>query len=61
MIYNMIIKEICDGMVVKDVYFKVLGILKVKKFELEKYFFKNVGWGVGFEIKDFMLILSVKN
>lgn len=60
-VYNMILKGIWDGVVVKDVYFKVFGLIKLKKFEFEKYFLKNVGYGIGFENKDFILVFNVKN
>ena len=61
LIHNTIIKEIRDGMAAKDVYNKAMGLIKVKKPEMEKHFLKNVGWGIGLENKDTTLILSAKN
>lgn len=60
-VHNMIIKEIRDGMTVKDVYNKAYNLVKSKKPELEKHFLKNVGYGIGLETKDTTLILNGKN
>jgi len=55
------IKEIKDGVAVKDVYNKALGVVKAKKPELEKHFSKNVGFATGIELKDSNLLLSGAN
>ncbi|KAK0720559.1 FACT complex subunit-domain-containing protein [Lasiosphaeris hirsuta] len=60
-IHNLILKEIRDGVVVKDVYNKALSLVKSKKPELEKHFLKNIGFGIGLENKDPTLILNGKN
>lgn len=60
-VHNLILKEIRDGVVVKDVYNKAYNLIKTKKPELEKHFLKNVGYGIGLESKDSTLILSAKN
>lgn len=60
-VHNMILKEIRDGVVVKDVYNKAYNLVKSKKPELEKHFLKNVGYGIGLETKDTTLILNGKN
>ncbi|KAL2020929.1 hypothetical protein VTK56DRAFT_7816 [Thermocarpiscus australiensis] len=60
-IHNLILKEIRDGVVVKDVYTKAYNLIKSKKPELEKHFLKNVGFGIGLENKDSTLILNGKN
>ncbi|KAL9941411.1 FACT complex subunit spt16 [Verticillium nonalfalfae] len=60
-IHNMIIKEIRDGVVAKEVYNKALAMIKSKKPELEKHFLKNVGYGIGLENRDPTLLLSAKN
>lgn len=60
-VHNMILKGIRDGVVVKDVYSKALGLIKSKKPELEKHFLKNVGYGIGLENKDPTLVLNAKN
>lgn len=60
-VHNMVLKEIRDGVVVKDVYNKAVSHIKSKKPELEKHFLKNVGYGIGLENKDPTLIMSGKN
>ncbi|KAK1754796.1 FACT complex subunit-domain-containing protein [Echria macrotheca] len=60
-VHNLILKEIRDGVAVKDVYNKALNLVRSKKPELEKHFLKNVGFGIGLETKDPTLILSGKN
>ncbi|KAK3186969.1 FACT complex subunit spt16 [Lecanicillium sp. MT-2017a] len=60
-IHNTVVKEIRDGVTVKDIYAKALGIIKSKSPEMEKHFLKNVGWGVGLENKDSTLVLNAKN
>ncbi|KAK3945976.1 transcription elongation complex subunit [Diplogelasinospora grovesii] len=60
-VHNLILKEIRDGVVVKDVYSKAYNMVKSKKPELEKHFVKNVGYGIGLENKDPTLILNGKN
>ncbi|KAL2264824.1 hypothetical protein VTJ83DRAFT_7334 [Remersonia thermophila] len=60
-VHNLILKEIRDGVAVKDVYNKALNLIRAKKPDLEKHFLKNVGYGIGLENKDPTLILSGKN
>lgn len=60
-VHNLILKEIRDGAVAKDVYNKALSYVKSKKPELEKHFVKNVGFGIGLENKDPTLVLNGKN
>ena len=60
-VHNLILKEIRDGVAVKDVYNKALALIKSKKPELEKHFLKNVGYGIGLENKDPTLVLSAKS
>lgn len=60
-VHNLILKEIRDGAVAKDVYNKALGYVRSKKPELEKHFVKNVGYGIGLENKDPTLVLNGKN
>ncbi|KXX79278.1 FACT complex subunit ctc-2, partial [Madurella mycetomatis] len=60
-VHNMILKEIRDGVLVKDVYTKVYNLIRSKKPELEKHFLKNVGYGIGLESKDPTLVLNAKN
>lgn len=60
-VHSLIMKEIREGAVVKDVYNKALSLVKSKKPELEKHFLKNIGYGIGLENKDPTLLLSGKN
>jgi nucleosome binding factor SPN SPT16 subunit len=60
-VHNMILKEIRDGVAVKDVYQKALSLVKSKKPDLESHFLKNIGFGIGLESKDPTLILSGKS
>jgi nucleosome binding factor SPN SPT16 subunit len=60
-VHNLILKEIRDGVAVKDVYNKAHNLIKAKKPELEKHFLKNVGYGIGLENKDPTLVLNAKN
>ncbi|KAL2758648.1 hypothetical protein ACRALDRAFT_1075151 [Sodiomyces alcalophilus JCM 7366] len=60
-IHNMIIKEIRDGVVARDVYGKALSLIRAKKPDLEKHFLRNVGFGVGLESRDSTLLLSARN
>ncbi|KAK3685739.1 transcription elongation complex subunit [Podospora appendiculata] len=60
-VHNLILKEIRDGVVVKDVYNKAYSLVRSKKPDLEKHFVKNVGFGIGLENKDPTLILNGKN
>lgn len=60
-VHNLVLKEIRDGVMAKDVYAKALSYIKSRKPELEKHFLKNVGVGVGLESKDPTLILNGKN
>ncbi|KAI9819818.1 MAG: FACT complex subunit spt16 [Thelocarpon impressellum] len=60
-IHEAVIKEIRDGVVVKDIYAKALSLLKAKKPELEKHFVRNVGAGIGIETRDNTLLLNGKN
>ena len=55
------LKEIRDGVVIKDVYNKALGVIKSRKAELEKHFGKSVGAGIGIELRDTSLLLNGKN
>ena len=60
-VHSLVMKEIRDSVVVKDVYSKALNFIKSKKPDLEKHFLKNIGYGIGLENKDPTLILNGKN
>ena len=60
-IHDAILKDIREGVVVKDLYNKALGIIRSKKPDLEKHFLKNIGAGIGIETRDNTLLLNGKN
>ena len=60
-IQTMLIREAREGIVIKDLYNKALGIIKTKKPELEKHFSKTIGGGIGFETRDPTLLINAKN
>ena len=60
-VHELIIKECRDGANAKDVYNKALGLIRSKKPDMEKYFVKNVGSGIGIEVKDANLSLNGKS
>ena len=60
-IHEAVIKEAQDGVAAKDLYNKAIGIIKIKKPDMEKHFLKNVGWGIGLETRDSTLLLNGKN
>ena len=60
-IHNAVITEAQEGVAVKDLYNKALGIIRTKKPDMEKHFLKNVGGGIGIETRDTTLVLNGKN
>ena len=60
-IHEATMKEAKEGVAVKDLYNKALGIIKSKKPDLEKHFVKSLGAGIGLETKDPTLSISAKN
>lgn len=60
-VHGVVLKEIRDGVVVKEVYNKAVAYIKSKKPEFEKHFLKNVGYGTGLEVRDPTLVLNAKN
>ncbi|KAI6248086.1 FACT complex subunit ctc-2 [Erysiphe necator] len=60
-VHNLVMKEIRDGVIVKDIYNKAITYIRNKKPEMEKHFLKNVGAGIGIETRDSTLILNSKN
>ncbi|PGH16894.1 FACT complex subunit spt16 [Polytolypa hystricis UAMH7299] len=60
-IHETVMKDVRDGAVAKDLYNKALGMIRAKKPELEKHFLKNVGAGVGIELRDANMVLNGKN
>ena len=60
-VHNLVLKEIRDGAVAKDIYTRAIGLIKSKKPDMEKHFLKNVGYGIGIETRDPTLVLNAKN
>lgn len=60
-VHALVMKEVREGAVVKDIYNKALSLVRSKKPDLEKHFLKNVGGGIGIETRDPTLVLNGKN
>ncbi len=60
-LHEAVIKDIRDGAVVKDIYNKALNMVKSKKAELEKHLLRNLGAGIGIELRDGTLVINGKN
>lgn len=60
-LHETIMKEIRDGVVAKELYNKALSLVKSKKPELESHLVKNIGAGIGIELRDSNMILNAKN
>lgn len=50
-----------DGVPARDIYSQALTYIKEKKPELERYFLKSIGFGMGMEFRDTAYLLSPKN
>ena len=59
-VHDLVIKSCRDGITAKEIYNKALDMVKSKKPELEKHFVKNVGYGIGIETRDSLLVLNAK-
>lgn len=60
-IHEAVLKDARDGVAVKDLYHKAIGIIKSKKPDMEKHFLKAVGGGIGIETRDTTLTINAKN
>lgn len=60
-IHEAVLKDARDGVAVKDLYHKAIGIIKTKKPDMEKHFLKTVGGGIGIETRDTTLTINAKN
>ena len=60
-VHEGVIKEAKEGVTAKDLYNKAISVIRNKKPDLEKYFVKNVGAGIGIETRDSTLLLNGKN
>ena len=59
-VHEMVLKELRDGAIAKDVYNKAVAMVKAKKPELVDNFVKNVGAAIGIEARDSSFILNGK-
>ncbi|KAL2007163.1 hypothetical protein VTN00DRAFT_8601 [Thermoascus crustaceus] len=60
-IHEAVMKDVRDGTVAKDLYNKAIGMVRAKKPDLEKHFLKNIGAGIGIELRDSNMVLNGKN
>lgn len=60
-IHEAVMKDIRDGVIAKDLYNRAIGIVRSKRPELEKHFVKNIGAGIGIELRDANMVLNGKN
>jgi nucleosome binding factor SPN SPT16 subunit len=60
-VHESILKDIREGVIVKDLYNRALGMVKAKKPDLEQHFLKNIGSAIGLELKDSNFLLNGKN
>ena len=56
-----LVREARDGVTIKDLYNKALGVIRAKRPELEKHFAKTIGSGIGIEARDSTLLINAKN
>jgi nucleosome binding factor SPN SPT16 subunit len=60
-IYDAVLKDVRDGVIAKDLYNKAIGIIRAKRPDLETHFLKNIGGGIGIELRDSNMVLNGKN
>lgn len=60
-VHEAVMKDIRDGVAAKDLYNKALSLVRAKKPELEGHFVKNIGAGIGIELRDANMVLNGKN
>jgi nucleosome binding factor SPN SPT16 subunit len=60
-VHELVLKNIRDGAIAKDLYAKAIALVKSKKPDLESKFLRSVGYGIGIENKDSSLVLSAKS
>ena len=60
-VQQLLIREAREGVIIKDLYNKVLSLIKSRKPELEKHFLKTIGSGIGIETKDTTFLINAKN
>ena len=60
-LHDAVMKDVRDGTMAKDLFNKAIGLVRAKKPELESHFVKNVGAGIGIELRDSNMVLNGKN
>lgn len=60
-LHETVMKEVRDGAIAKDVYNKAVSLVRSKRPELESHLTKNVGAGIGIELRDANMVLNAKN
>lgn len=60
-LHDTVMKEVRDGVVAKDLYNKAVSHVRSKKPELEGHLVKNIGAGIGIELRDANMVLNAKN
>ncbi|KKK24131.1 hypothetical protein P175DRAFT_0523793 [Aspergillus ochraceoroseus IBT 24754] len=60
-LHETVIKEVRDGTAAKELFNKAIGLIRAKRPELEPHFTKNVGAGIGIELRDSNMVLNGKN
>lgn len=60
-VHNMVVQNLKDGAVVKDVHDKALDKVRSSQPDLEKHFVKSLGYAVGLEPKDSLFVIDAKN
>ncbi len=60
-VHALVLREIREGAVVKDIYNKAVALVRAKKPDLEKHLLRTVGAGIGIETRDGTLLLNGKN
>ncbi|ANB15737.1 chromatin-remodeling protein SPT16 [Sugiyamaella lignohabitans] len=56
-----VLSTIKEGTTCKQLYTAAIDYIKSKSPDMEKYFVRNVGWGIGIEFRDSALLLNAKN
>ncbi|KAG9301417.1 hypothetical protein G9A89_018089 [Geosiphon pyriformis] len=56
-----VVDTVKDGTKIRDVYSKAIDFIKNKRPDLEKFFLKTIGFGMGLEFREGNYILSPKN
>ena len=60
-VYDSVMKDVREGTIAKDLFNKAIGMVRAKRPDLEKQFLKNIGAGIGIELRDANMVLNGKN